>query len=622
MQSKNIWIYREGKGDYGFIDVIKDGVKKGYYVHFKNKKDALDGDEVSFGIVVFKGKEEAIVDTVEKREKKVLVGTLQKKKTDFWFVVFDTTSFKQDAFIPAKYMGKAKHGDKVAVSITSWKGKNPEGKIVEILTGIWEDKIDIMAIAYAGGARINFPERVKEEAKKVSIEKRDTSKRLDLRKLFTFTIDGEDAKDLDDAISIIELSNGHYKLYVHIADVAEYVREKSFLDEEALKRTTSIYMADRVIPMLPEELSNGVCSLSAGTDKLTLTCEMEIDQNGNTVFSKVYESIIHSNYRLTYSEVEKIRQEDFIHKDLGEVLKASYTLKKIIEKKRLRDGYIEFEFDESKIIVDKDSFPIAIKKYERLESHKVIEHFMITANEAVGKKFKDIPFLYRIHPDPDSNDIDKMLGLLSNYLPIDLKKDTLVDAIRKAKGNNFLSRLILRTLSKARYSPINEGHFWLGLDFYSHFTSPIRRYPDLQIHRIIKEKIKGDFTKTREIHYKKILTEVGDECSAWEEKSEKIERSVDDLMKVKFMSDKIGQEFEGRISWMIPKWFFIELENTVEGFVDIFSLEAVKGKYIFSDFSLTFENTITWEKFKFGDPVKVRLKSVDEKMRRIDFDVV
>lgn len=620
-----IGIYKEWKGDYGFVDVEENAKKKGYYVHYKNKKDALDNDEVLFSVQVFRGKEEAKIIKILKRSTKLLVGKLDIVQANFWFVVFENKNFKEDVYISRKHLSSAKLWDIVAVSIISWKGKNPEGKIVQILGKKRTFKMDIDALALECWAQLNFPDEVLQEAKKTHYLSKKIKKRADLRKLFTFTIDGEDAKDLDDAISIKKLPNGNFKLFVHIADVAEYVREFSPLDREALRRGTSIYLPDRVIPMLPAEISNGVCSLNPNEEKLTLTCEMDIDKHGKTIGTRVYESIIESNFRLSYKQVEKIKENNFREKELWNILKDAYELKSIIEKYRNKNGYLSFDFDESFIEVDKNSLPIAIKKYEKYSSHKLIEHFMISANEAVAKKFHLLPFVYRVHPDPSDEDKETIIKLLSNYISLDINKTSIEYLIERTLDNKFLARLILRSLPKALYSPKNEGHFWLGLEYYSHFTSPIRRYPDLQIHRIIKEKLHGKITPKRILHYKNILKKVAEDSSERERDADKVERRVDDLMKVKYMSDKIGQVFEGKISGMIAKGFFVELEDTVEGFVDILSIGDEKEKkslWDFYDAELKFKNIKTGKIFQFWEQVKVKLISADLESLRIDFELV
>jgi ribonuclease R len=654
-----VWIYKEAKWDFGFVDIIDASWnKKGYYVHPRNKKDALDGDEVCFSINTFKWKEEALIIKVTKRAKRIIVWKLEVSPKWFGFVTPNNAIIKTDIYVHPKNFLKAKNGDIVGVEIKQWSWKNPEGTIVQVLWKEGQKGIDVFGIALEWGAKIEFPDAVIEEAKKVS--QKSIWPRKDLRDLFTFTIDGEDAKDLDDAISLeyippTEGKNYRYKLYVHIADVTHYVLEKSHLDTEALARGTSIYLTDRVIPMLPEELSNGVCSLNAHEDKATLTCEMDIDDHGNVVRSSVYESVIKSRHRLTYKIVETIKKNNFLPIDtpidtawfeksntqkdrivewlqiaqkdttLLEILKHAFTLKQLIEKQRIANGYLEFDFPEAKVEVDETGKILWIRLREKLEANKLIEHCMVCANESVGKLFSKIPFLYRVHPKPDEDDVAKAMKIILNYVtktsePQAQLPTTIESAIKLAQGHSFLSKIILRSLTKAIYSEKNEGHFWLGLEYYSHFTSPIRRYPDLQIHRIIKEKLAWNMVQHRIDHYKTILPSVAQQCSQREQLSEDIERKVFDLAKVKYMADKIGEIFEWEISGMIPKWLFVELPNTVEWFIDITSFW--KGNMVFLEDILQMKNIHTDEVLRFGDKIRVKLKSVDLKMRRIDFEIL
>jgi ribonuclease R len=652
-----VWIYREGKGDYGFIDILKAGKKQGYYVHITNKGEALDGDEVRFYLRDFKWKEEAVVQSVEKRAERVFVGEIQFTKKTFGFFIPSSSSLKTDVFIWEWHTLWAKHGQKVAVKILSWKGKNPEGQVVEVLWNGDETGLDVISIALEWGARTKFSEDIQKEADKVSKERKEIGikQRRDLSKLFTFTIDGEDAKDLDDAISIEKFENGNFKLFVHIADVTHYVEEDSFIDREALKRGTSIYLADRVIPMIPEALSNGVCSLNAWEPKLTLTCEMDIAPNGKIIGSKIYESIIESDYRLTYKEVEQIAQYKFRadidmsdewntepkeKKEEGNIkillqdniliksIQNAYELKKKIESYRIKNGYLQFNFQEAKIIVDAEGKPVDVKLYEKLESNKVIEHFMISANEAVSKKFSWVPFLYRVHPIPDGEDLQKAITTIGSYISLDTTNLTFEWVLSQVSQNNSLSRILLRALPKALYSEKNEGHFWLGLEFYSHFTSPIRRYPDLQIHRIIKQKLSGKLDTNKIAHYKKLLPEVATSNSDSERKAEAIERKVTDLFKMKYMKSRIWEEYKGIISWAIAKGIFIELENTIEWFIPFETIQSKfwgfkKGNYFeFFEESLEFRNKATGMNLRFWDTLKVKVASVDESLLRVEFDLI
>ena len=445
-----IWIYKQGKGDFGFVDIEVDGEKKWYYVHERNKADALDGDEVSFRIKEFRWKEEAEIRKVVKRSGKTLVWELQipKGKKGFGFFVPQNSFLDTDIFVPGKYLWRAKHWDIVGVQVYAWDKRNPAGKIVEILGNKKTRKIDILSLAVEGGARLKFPGKVLDEVRWLRDNLGDEmKKRKDLRNTFTFTIDGADSKDLDDAISIEVLKNppgqNHssaplnkggdwtqwsggifYKLSVHIADVTHYVKEGTPLDTEAQKRATSIYLIDKVIPMLPEKLSNDLCSLNPNEVKLTLTCEMTINPKGHVVASEVYESIIKSNYRLTYNDVEKLttgeslEETEFwkeINKTLLSAMDDCKDLKKILTKRKQAEWVLNFDFPEPKIELDENDHPIHFWKYERYNSHKIIEEFMVLANEAVSKQFQKKPFLYRIHEKPGAEDLTKLVNTLSAF---------------------------------------------------------------------------------------------------------------------------------------------------------------------------------------------------------------
>nr|MDD3720555.1 ribonuclease R [Candidatus Gracilibacteria bacterium] len=655
-------IYREGRGEFGFVDTIdEEGNKKGYYVFFTNRGEALPEDEVLFSLKEFKGRKEAVVEKVTKRADKVLTGTFQackdycpKDKKGYGFVVLDNPYFKRDVFIAGKDLKGLEEGDKVALKITKWSGKNPEGKIVDTIGKTGEKYVDVMAMAYEGGARPKFPPKLIETLKNMpkKVEEKDLKGRKDLRDLFVYTIDPDDAKDFDDAISIEKLKNGNYRLWVHIADVSYYVTEGSELDKEAKMRGTSIYFVDRVVPMLPEILSNELCSLNPFEDKLTMTCEMEITPKGEVISSEVYESVIKSDFRMSYRLVEDIKNmgfkdwsldnlivknDKYTKKDaetLFDKLKLSYELKEILYKYKRDHGYIEFDLIETKIIVDEKGYPVEIKEYPKYEANKVIEFFMILANEAVAKKFSDLPFLYRVHPEPEIEDIDRLKYALK-YVGVEYR-DRLTDIVEKIKGRpeeNFISKLILKTMTRAVYSPINEGHYGLGLEYYSHFTSPIRRYPDLQIHRIIREKLQGKMTKGRIEHYRNILGDVANLCSEQEQMAEDIEHKVDDYLEARYMSDKIGEEFDGMISGVIERGFFVQLENTIEGFVDMSSGthkkdnnkkggKKSKERLDFDDMLLEIRNRHTGERYRLGDKVRVRVSAVDEVFSKIDFELV
>ncbi|MDD5770074.1 MAG: ribonuclease R [Candidatus Gracilibacteria bacterium] len=635
---KIIGVYSQSKNnDYGFVDV--DGQEKGYFVYPRNLNSALDGDQVEAVLKIFNRRKEAVITKIITRADRVLVGTIELVK-DFAFVILDNPAFKNDVHISnkklSKFKGLVKNGDKVAIKITLWEGKNPEGSIIEILGDKNKPGIEIESILLEGGIRVKFGEGILQEAKELKFE--EQKYRTDLTKTLIFTIDSEDARDLDDAIFVEKIGND-YKLIVSIADVAEYVKEGSLLDKEALKRGNSTYLVDRVIPMLPEKLSNDLCSLNPNTKKLALSCEMIIDNKGNVISKKVYESVISSKFRLTYREVQEILDGKLnigdklffggiISNELFEAIKISLELKTIITTRKQKSGILDFDFPETKIILDENKNPIDIKKYERYESMKIIEEFMILANESIGEMFSKMPFVYRIHPIPNYDDIEKLRNTL-HIFGIDLPFKTITP---KIIGNilheislnpkeKLLSKLVLRSLEKAIYSHENVGHFGLNLEFYSHFTSPIRRYPDLQIHRIIKEKLHNNLSKIRIEHYKNILKDVCKKTSDTERKSEKLEYAVKDLMICKYYENKIGEEFEGIISGVISAGFFVELENTAEGFVSIEQVFAITKhrKANFQEENMKFEITKDFS-LQVGDNIKIKISNIELDKRRLNFD--
>lgn len=635
---KIVWVYSQSKNnDFWFVDI--EWVEKWYFVYPKNLNGAMDGDEVEAVVKIFNRRKEAVVTKVVKRADRILIGTIQLVK-DFAFVILDNPAFKNDVHISnkklAKFCWSLKTGDKVAIKITAWEWKNPEWSIFEVLWDKDKKWVDIMGIALEWGARIKFPESVLEEAKNLTFAEKKS--RINLTQTLTFTIDWEDAKDLDDAISL-EKQGKNYKLIVSIADVAEYVQEGTNLDREALKRWNSTYLVDRVIPMLPEKLSNDLCSLNPHSKKLTLSCEMIIDMNGKVISKKVYESMISSHFRLTYREVQEILDLKLhiwdelmfgwiISRELLQAVQLSYELKNIITSKKREWWILDFDFPETKIILNTDGNPIDIKKYERYESMKIIEECMILANESVGELFSKIPFVYRIHPVPNEDDVDKLRNTLNIFwITLTYKEITpkvissILSEIKWNPKEKLLSKLILRSLEKAIYSPENEWHFWLNLEFYSHFTSPIRRYPDLQIHRIIKEKLLGNLSPSRIEHYKDILSGVCKKTSDSERKSEKLEYAVKDLMICKFYQDKIWLEFQWIISGTIPSWFFVELENTAEWFVNIEqvlqSLWWVKINFDQENMKFHINKNLF---LQVWDTIKIKIWSIEMEKRRLNFD--
>ena len=633
-----IWIYSQAKDwQYWFVDVID--LPKWYFVHPKNKLTAMDWDTVEAFVKDFNWRQEAEIIRVLERKKWLIVWVYQQSKGNFWFVIPKNENIKNDIFVASTNAFWARSGDIVWVEITKFTAKNPEWVIKEIISRKWNlDKREeeILTIAVEMWAKITFPEEALNNLKNVSekIEEKEFSKRKDLRKLFTFTIDWADAKDLDDAVSLEILENGDYLLYVSIADVSHYVAENSALDKEALERWTSIYLADRVIPMLPEKLSNNLCSLNPYTDKLALTCEIHIwAKTWHTVKSKVYESIINSDFRLTYEEVDKIVKNELksweelmfrwiASQKLIETINQADSLKNIILEHREKVWILNFDFPETYISFDDKWEPNWVKEYPKYDSNKLIEVFMVSANEAVAKQFSQIPFLYRIHEEPknfDISDLEEKLRLF--WVKFKFKDVTTLEfaqLLEKFKNleetkKRFLEKMTLRTLTQAIYSNVNFWHFGLWLQFYSHFTSPIRRYPDLQIHRIIKEFLNGKFDEKRKSHYLDILPKVAKQSSERERLSEKLEYKVRDYFIVKYYKDKIWQEFDAVISGLISKWIFVALQDTAEWFVEI-------KNWNFDEKNQTMK--VKSKKYTLWQDLRVRLVNADEKLLRLDFEII
>ena len=649
---KGIYSQMQGK-DFGFVDV--EWEEKWYFVIDRNRNWAFDWDEVVAELKTYNWKPEAVILDVTKRSIRTVVWEFQysKKKwadwSEFWFVVPNSSGFKSDIFISWDNFNWAKNKDIVWVEITSYLWRNPSGIVKEVLWKKWDKNIDVESFILEAGFSTEFNEKLTESKKKSDkIEPKEISRRKDFRKLFTFTIDWEDAKDLDDAISIKKKENWTYKLYIHIADVAHYVEENSSLDKEARKRATSVYLADRVIPMLPEFLSNDLCSLNTWSDKLSLTCEVLISKEWKFVKSTVYESIIRSNYRMTYKEVDEVISGKIVEwvklfcdkdasENLIETLKLAEELRLKINGAKNEQWVLNFDFPETKLVLDENKELVEIKEYPKYESNNMIEEFMVMANEAVSRKFDTFPFLYRIHENPSEESVEKLKKLL-NLFSIDFKFNTFNtkelwqlltlinnnwDNFRKAKLTNwqikFLEKSILRTLSKAIYSEENKWHFGLGLNFYSHFTSPIRRYPDLQIHRIIKEKLQDKLNQTRIIHYKNLLPKVANVSSDQERKAEKLEYKVRDYYICNYYKDKIWSEFSWIITTVLPYGVFVQLEDTSEWFIEFIPKIGAGKWFFYNEEFMRFDNPGMWKQFNLWDEVSVILDEVDTELLRINF---
>lgn len=649
---------------FGFVTV--EGMEQDVFIPEDRTGAALHGDRVQ--IVVEsqdrgggRRAEGSVLKVLEHANKEV-VGYYQKSK-GFGFVIPDNQKISKDIFIPQGCDMGAVTGHKVVARIKEFGDANhkPEGVVTEILGHVNDPGTDILSIVRAYGLPEEFPPEVMDEVEGCPDEVAvpgmtrdeetwdgpygigdltspadwtgDLAGRLDLRGLRTVTIDGEDAKDLDDAVTLCRNGQGGYILGVHIADVSHYVKEGRPLDKEALKRSTSVYLVDRVIPMLPHKLSNGICSLNAGTDRLALSCIMELDDQGNVLDHKIAETVIHVDRRMTYTAVNAIVT------DGDETVMAEYEgfvpmfmlmkeVSDILREKRKKRGAIDFDFPESKIILDAQGKPLEIKPYERNAATKIIEDFMLAANETVAEDYfwQSLPFLYRTHDNPDPEKMKQLGTFIHNFgyfirlqqgeiHPKELQK--LLDKIEGTPEEVLLSRLTLRSMKQAKYTTLCSGHFGLAARYYTHFTSPIRRYPDLQIHRIIKESLKGGLGDKRAGHYEAILPGVAMQTSALERRAEEAERETDKLKKCEYMSRFIGQEFDGVISGVTNWGLYVELPNTVEGLVRISELRD--DYYIFDEQHYELVGEMTRKTFKLGQPIRVQVASTDRLLRTVDF---
>ena len=627
---------------FGFLIPDIEGIKD-LFIAKTNLMGAMNGDRVVAKIIKEgrNGKRtEGIIINIVERVNKNIVGIYEDNKS-FGFVLPEDKRIQNDIFISKKDRNGAKKGQIVMVEITRWpdgKRKNPEGKVVEILGRPGDKGIDIDIIIRKYNLPEDFPPSVLNSALDIEdfITEDEIKGRLDLRNVKMVTIDGEDAKDLDDAVSIERLENGNFKLGVHIADVTHYVKERSVIDKEAFKRATSVYLIDRVIPMLPKKLSNGICSLNPKVDRLTLSCIMEVNRQGKVVNHTIAQSVIKTNERMTYTDVTKILRDNDAelierYKDLVDDFKAMEELCKILRKKRLDRGTIDFDFEECKIILDEKGKPIDIKPYERAIANRMIEEFMLLANETVAEHMEKlkVPFVYRIHENPDAEKLEKFKAFIYNlgYNDItwgeEVNPKALQRVLDKFKGENeetIISTLLLRSMMQARYSPECAGHFGLAADYYCHFTSPIRRYPDLQIHRIIKEYLNKELTENRSKKLVSIVDSAAKQSSEMERVAQEAEREVDDLKKAEYMKDRIGEIFEGMISSVTGFGAFVELPNTIEGLVHITSFRD--DYYIYDEDRLILIGERNKKIYRLGDKLKVLCSKVDILSREIYFEIV
>lgn len=622
---------------FGFVRV--EGEDEDIFVPESATKGALHGDTVQVQVLeqkTGKRREGKIVGIVE-RGTATVVGTFAKSR-NFGFVIADNQRFGKDIYIPKSQTKGAVSGHKVVVEITNYGGKDkkPEGKVIEIIGHINDPGVDIMSIVKAFGLPEEYPEEVMRQVEGIPSEvtSKDWAGRMDIRDWQMVTIDGEDAKDLDDAITLTK-EGDIYKLGVHIADVTNYVTENSPLDKEALKRGTSIYLVDRVIPMLPHALSNGICSLNAGVDRLALSCFMDIDSKGNVVGHKIAETVVNVSRRMSYTSVKKILEdhdpdECKEYEELIPMFERMEDLAKLLRERRRKRGSIDFDFPESKIILDEQGRPIEVKAYERNTATKIIEDFMLIANETIAEDYfwQELPFIYRTHENPDPEKIMKLGIFINNFgytikmsqdeiHPKELQK--LIEKIEGTPEEALISRLTLRSMKQAKYTVDGEGHFGLAAKYYCHFTSPIRRYPDLQIHRIIKENLRSGLSEKRVSHYNKILPEVALHSSMMERRADEAEREVEKMKKAEYMADFIGETFEGVISGMNTWGMYVELPNTIEGMIRVTSLRD--DYYYYDEEKYVMVGEHTNKTYNLGETITVEVAGVDKMLKTIDFEI-
>ncbi|TQQ85525.1 ribonuclease R [Peptacetobacter hominis] len=628
---------------FGFVESDEEFVQD-LFIPADDVNTAMHGDRVVAEIIKEATEEkraEGKIIRIIKREITEVVGTFQKSNRQFGFVIPDNKRVNGDVYVPKAGFNGASEGDKVVCKLTVWpkNGKKAEGVIREVIGKKGDRYVEIDSIVRANNLPDDFPKKVLKEAQAVAVpfEKEHIEKRADYRDWNIFTIDGSDAKDLDDAVSVSKLPNGHYRLGVHIADVTHYVKEGSKIDKEAIKRATSVYLVDKVIPMLPKELSNGVCSLNRGEDKLTLSVIMEIDRKGNVVDHEITESVIRSKARMTYTEVSDILEKNdeklcktFAH--LVDDFRTAEELARILMDKRDRRGAIDFNFPESKIVLDSEGIPVDIEPYERRIANRMIEEFMLVTNETVAEHFywMTMPFVYRIHENPATEKMETLGKFIATFgYKVNNGKDEeihpkalqkVIKQIAGTKEEHAISAIMLRSLRQARYSPVCEGHFGLAAKYYSHFTSPIRRYPDLQIHRIIKEVINGRMDDKAKAHFESVVSYISDHSSEQERAAEVAEREVDDYYKAVYMEKRIGKEYNGVISGVTNFGIFVELENSVEGLARLADMNDDYYDYFEETFCVIGERTK--KTYRIGDSVRIKVINADVDRKEIDFKIL
>ncbi|WP_411346654.1 ribonuclease R [Paenibacillus sp. WLX1005] len=631
----------------GFAFLIPEDREHGdVYIHANDLNTAMNGDTVLVKVTsrnASGGRMEGVIVRVLVRKNTRIVGVFQGQDT-YGFVLPDDKRINRDIFIPKEHFGGAVDGEKVVAEIVNYpEGRAAaEGRVIEVLGHKDDPGVDIISIIRKHQLPESFPDEVMDEAQgapdEITEEEIVQQGRRDLRGKNIVTIDGEDAKDLDDAVNVERLENGNYRLGVHIADVGYYVREGSQLDNEAYNRGCSVYLVDRVIPMLPHRLSNGICSLNPQVDRLTLSCEMEFDANMKVVKHDVFTSVIKTKERMTYKNVRRILEDEEPellerYAPLIDDFKLMRELAMKLRDNRIRRGAVDFDFEESKILLDEKGKPVDIVKRERSIAEQIIEEFMLAANETVAEHFHwlKVPFLYRIHENPDQEKLQNFLGFVQNFgyavkgtgnLIHPRALQQLLDEVKGEKEETVISTMMLRSMKQAKYSADSSGHFGLAAEYYSHFTSPIRRYPDLVIHRVIREVIENGgngLTPDRQTYLETRMPDIAQQSSERERVAVDAERDTDQLKKAEYMLDKVGEEFEGLISSVTGFGMFIELDNTVEGLIRLGML--TDDYYHFDDKQMILLGERTSRVFRIGDTVTIRVANVNMDDHTIDFEL-
>ena len=620
---------------FGFVEI--EGRDEDIFIPASCVKNAMNGDIVAAKITEQKvdgRRAEGTIVEILQRNVKTVVGVYTKSK-NFGFVIADDKKLSADIYIPKNARSNAKNNDKVVVQIIRYpeKDRKAEGRVIEILGKADDTNVDLLAVMRAYGYKKEFPKDVQKEASIMPQVVLNANGRIDLREEEIFTIDGADTKDIDDAISLKRAGNNKYLLGVHIADVSNYVREGTPLDKEAVKRGTSVYLIDAVIPMLPKELSNGICSLNPEEDRNALSIEILLDNDANILNSKLYKSVIRSKKKMTYDDVYKVIELEEVPEGYEPYVNTLNLMKELALKlidKRHNEGAIDFDVPETKIILDENDKVLEIKPYENTIANRVIEQFMVLANECVAKTFseKQLPFIYRIHEQPDVEKLQRFKTFLTNLNYTDtfseeVKPKEIQKVVEESKGKieeKVVSMMALRAMQLAKYSNENLGHFGLALKNYCHFTSPIRRYPDLFIHRVISEYLAGNLDEKQKKKFSKLAIRYSESSSDMEQKAEEAERDLEDIKKCEYMEEHIGEEFDGIISGVTNFGIFVELENTIEGLVHV---ENMKDDYYnFDELSVSMIGERTRKVYKMGDKIRIKVLGTDRVLKRIDFEVV